>query len=142
MHMQGTPQTMQVEPRYGDVTAEVREFLVERLTACERMGIDRRRVVVDPGIGFGKTAEHNLDLLTHIAELRSAGRPVLIGHSRKRFLYRLLGRETDERLAGTIGVSIALAMQGADLLRVHDVAAVRDALRAWSAVLPRVTANP
>lgn len=142
MHMQGTPQTMQAEPRYDDVVAEVHEFLLERLAACEQQGIDRRRVVFDPGVGFGKTAEHNLQLLTHIADLRSAGRPVLIGHSRKRFLYKLLGRETDERLAGTIGVSIGLALQGADLLRVHDVRAVRDALRAWSAVMPRATAGP
>lgn len=131
MHMQGTPQTMQSEPRYGDVVSEVRQFLRERVEAAVRAGISRERIVVDPGIGFGKTAEHNLSLLRQIGELRSDGRPVLVGHSRKRFLFKLLGRETDERLAGTIGVSIGLAEQGVDLLRVHDVGAVRDALRAW-----------
>jgi dihydropteroate synthase len=134
MHMQGTPQTMQREPRYGDVVREVRDYLNRRGAACEAAGIARERVVVDPGVGFGKTAEHNVELLRHVGELRAAGRPVLIGHSRKRFLYKLLGRETDERLAGTVGASIALAAQGVDILRVHDVGVVRDALRAWRAL--------
>ncbi|MFV0444600.1 MAG: dihydropteroate synthase [Planctomycetaceae bacterium] len=136
MHMQGTPRTMQTAPHYQDVVAEVTDYLVARLNVCEQRGVARERVAFDPGIGFGKNAEHNVSLLTHIAELRAAGRPVLIGHSRKRYLYKLLGRETDERLAGTIGVSISLAMQGADLLRVHDVRAVRDALRTWQATRP------
>ncbi|MEZ6068498.1 MAG: dihydropteroate synthase [Planctomycetaceae bacterium] len=134
MHMQGTPQTMQREPRYNDVVTEVRDHLAERILAFEAAGVDRARIMLDPGIGFGKTAAHNVELLTSIAALRQLGRPVLIGHSRKRFLYHLLGRETDERLAGTIGSSIALAAQGVDMLRVHDVAAVRDALRAWRAL--------
>ncbi len=137
-HMLGTPQTMQNDPRYEDVVAEVRRFLRERVAACEELGIAPERIAVDPGIGFGKTADHNLSLLTHIPALRSDGRPVLIGHSRKRYLYKLLGRETDERLAGTIGVSISLAMQGADLLRIHDVRAVRDALRTWKATRPAI----
>ncbi|MCA9056505.1 MAG: dihydropteroate synthase, partial [Planctomycetaceae bacterium] len=128
MHMQGSPQTMQANPQYDDVLGEVRDFLRKRMAACESLGIARERIVLDPGIGFGKTADHNIELLSHVAELRNEGRPVLMGHSRKRFLYKLLGRETDERLAGTIGVSIALWLQGADILRVHDVAAVRDAL--------------
>jgi dihydropteroate synthase len=134
MHMLGMPATMQDNPRYDDVVGEVTWYLAERVRCCVELGIAAERIVVDPGIGFGKTPEHNIELLTHIAQLRAGGRPVLIGHSRKRFLYRLLGRETDERLAGTIGASIALAMQGADILRVHDVAAVRDALRAWKAL--------
>jgi dihydropteroate synthase len=134
MHMLGTPQTMQADPRYDDVVREVHDFLAERIAACELLGIARQRIAVDPGIGFGKTTDHNLSLLTHIDALRAGDRPVLIGHSRKRFLYKLLGRETDERRAGTIGVSIALAMQGVDLLRVHDVGSVRDALRTWHAV--------
>lgn len=133
MHMQGTPQTMQADPQYGDVVTEVRDYLIARLRHCEQLGIAAERIVFDPGIGFGKSAAHNIELLTHIDELRAAGRPVLMGHSRKRFLYKLLGRETDERLAGTIGVSISLAMQGADILRVHDVRAVKDALRCWQA---------
>ena len=138
MHIQGDPRSMQKNPSYDDVVREVRDHLAERLVDLERRGIDRQRVVIDPGIGFGKTAEHNLELLSHIAELRSLGRPVLIGHSRKRFLEKLLGRPIDERLSGTIGVSIAAASQSADILRVHDVAAVGDALTAWSAIVSRV----
>lgn len=131
MHMQGTPETMQIAPHYGDVVREVGAFLATRVDACQQAGIDARRIVLDPGIGFGKTAEHNVSLLTHVDALRSHNRPLLIGHSRKRFLYKLLGRETDERLAGTLGVSIALASRGVDYLRVHDIRALRDALRAW-----------
>ena len=134
MHMQGTPETMQLAPHYDDVVREVGEFLAARIEACQQAGIDARRIVLDPGIGFGKTAEHNVSLLRHVDALRSHNRPLLIGHSRKRFLYKLLGRETDERLAGTIGVSIALAMSGVDYLRVHDIRALRDALRTWRAL--------
>jgi dihydropteroate synthase len=135
MHMQGTPQTMQLDPRYEDVVADVSQYFSQRLDELESAGIARERIVLDPGIGFGKTAAHNLDLLSHIAELQSLGRPVLIGHSRKRFLKKLLGREVEERNAGTLGVSIALAAQGTDILRVHDVRATRDALLAWHTVL-------
>ncbi|WP_240928286.1 dihydropteroate synthase [Thalassoroseus pseudoceratinae] len=131
MHIQGTPQTMQNEPHYEDVLREVLEFLEHRMEVLESAGIPRERIVLDPGIGFGKTATHNLELLSNIAALRSTQRPVLIGHSRKRFLKAILGRPVEERSSGTIGVSIALADQGADILRVHDVAAVRDALTAW-----------
>ena len=92
--------------------------------------------MVDPGIGFGKTAAHNLELLSNIAALKSIGRPVLIGHSRKRFLQKVLGRPIEEATAGTIGVAIAVAQQGAELVRVHDVRAVKDALLTWQAVCP------
>ena len=136
MHIQGTPQTMQNEPHYEDVLREVLEFLQCRLEALESAGISRERIVLDPGIGFGKTAKHNLELLTNIATLRSLERPLLIGHSRKRFLKAILGRPVEERSSGTLGVSIALADQGADILRVHDVAAVRDALTAWQTIMP------
>ncbi|MEZ6056314.1 MAG: dihydropteroate synthase [Planctomycetaceae bacterium] len=142
MHMQGSPQTMQTAPHYDDVVREVVEYLEQRLQSLASEGIDATRVVLDPGIGFGKTAEHNRLLLTNIATLHELGRPVLIGHSRKRFLYSLLGRETDERLAGTIGVSIALAMQSTDILRVHDVSQVRDALRTWQALAPHPQSAP
>lgn len=135
MHMQGTPQTMQDNPTYDDVLAEVRDYLHSRMTALAAAGIAAERIVLDPGIGFGKTAAHNLELLRNVEALRSLGRPVLIGHSRKRFLGKLLGKEIDERTAGTIGVSIALAQQHADILRVHDVAAVKDALRSWQAIV-------
>ena len=141
MHIQGTPQTMQENPHYDDVVAEVSAFLVQRLEVLAAAGIPHERVVVDPGIGFGKTAEHNLTLLSSIAALRATGRPVLIGHSRKRFLSRLIGRPVDERRAGTIGVSVAVAAQGADILRVHDVTATRDALTAWHAISRRSLAN-
>lgn len=135
MHIQGTPQTMQQNPEYSDVVAEVTEFLQQRLEACVQAGIDISRVCLDPGIGFGKTAEHNLQLMHSIAQLRETlQRPVLIGHSRKRFLSKLLGRPVEERLAGTVGVSLALFENGADVLRIHDVQATRDAILAWSAV--------
>ncbi|MEW4489877.1 dihydropteroate synthase [Thalassoglobus sp. JC818] len=131
MHMLGTPQTMQDDPVYDDVVREVSEYLSSRIDAISHHGIDPERIVIDPGIGFGKTAEHNLELLTNIRRLHNTGRPVLIGHSRKRFLGKLIGRKLEERLAGTIGVSIALAQQSVELIRVHDVAAVKDALTAW-----------
>lgn len=135
MHIQGTPQTMQLNPQYTDVVAEICGFFRARRDALLAVGIDAEQLVWDPGIGFGKTAEHNLEILSHIAEFRQLSRPVLVGHSRKGFLKRVLGRAVDERLFGTLGVSIALAAQGADILRVHDVAATRDALTAWQTVL-------
>jgi dihydropteroate synthase len=142
MHIQGTPQTMQHDPRYGNVVAEVSAFLSRRLDELAAAGIPRERVVIDPGIGFGKTAEHNLELLRNVDRLRALGRPVLIGHSRKRFLRRILKRELDERAAATLGVSVALALKGVDLLRVHDVRATRDALAACSALLAAAAPPP
>jgi dihydropteroate synthase len=137
MHMQGTPATMQQNPRYEDVVAEIVAYLAARLDALEAAGIPRDRVVVDPGIGFGKTAAHNLAILQNVERFRSLGRPVLIGHSRKRFLGKLLGRPLDERLTGTIGVAIALALKGTDVLRVHDVQATHDALSAVRALIKK-----
>ncbi len=138
MHMQGTPKTMQRNPHYTDVVEDVRRFFTERLDWLESRGIGREQVVLDPGIGFGKTAAHNLQLLSHISVFRELGRPVLIGHSRKRFLGQLLGRKVDERNSGTLGVAIAAAMQSVDILRVHDVQATRDALLAWRTVVERI----
>lgn len=138
MHIRGTPQTMQDDPTYDDVVAEVCQWLAQRLQSLESQGIVSERIVLDPGIGFGKTAEHNLELLSNIERLRGLGRPVLIGHSRKRFLARVLGRPLDERTYGTVGVAAALAAQATDLIRVHDVRATRDALQAWHAVMSRV----
>jgi len=135
MHMQGTPQTMQIAPHYDDVVRKVADYLAERLGALEDVGIPRERVVIDPGIGFGKTPAHNLALLQNIPRLRNLGRPVLIGHSRKRFLAKILGRSLDEATSATIGVAVGAALRGADLLRVHDVRATRDALVACWAVL-------
>jgi dihydropteroate synthase len=136
MHLRGNPQTMQDDPRYTDVVADVCSFLEERLASLERQGIERERVAIDPGIGFGKTPQHNVEILQYISRLRGLGRPVCIGHSRKRFLQKLLGRPMDERLFATVGVSVAVALQGAHILRVHDVAATRDAILACQALLP------
>jgi dihydropteroate synthase len=138
MHIQGTPQTMQQNPTYGDVVREVTEFLQQQVDRCLMAGILPERMSVDPGIGFGKTAEHNLQLLKSVARLQQdLQRPVLIGHSRKRFLSKILGRSVEERESGTIGVSIALAEQGVDILRIHDVRSVRDAIVAWDTVRVR-----
>ncbi|MFO0974745.1 MAG: dihydropteroate synthase [Planctomycetaceae bacterium] len=135
MHIQGTPQTMQQSPTYADVVSEVTEFLQQQVDRCLMAGIAPERICIDPGIGFGKTAEHNLSLLKSIEKLQnSLQRPVLIGHSRKRFLAKILGRPVEEREAGTVGVSIALAEQGTDVLRIHDVRAVKDALVAWDTI--------
>ena len=135
MHIQGTPQTMQNAPRYDDVVREVIEFLQQQVDRCLMAGIPAERMCVDPGIGFGKTADHNLELLGAVSRLqKELQRPVLIGHSRKRFLAKLLGRTVDEGSTGTLGISLALAEQGVDILRIHDVRSVRDALVAWDAV--------
>ncbi len=134
MHIQGTPQTMQDDPRYGDVVEEICSHLLARIADLVDRGLAEESIVTDPGIGFGKTADHNLELLASVGRFRELGRPVLVGHSRKGFLKRLLGRPVDERLAGSLGVSIALAAQHTDILRVHDVAATRDALSAWHTI--------
>lgn len=134
MHIQGTPRTMQAEPHYDDVVGEICEYFAERLATLEQAGIAPERIVLDPGIGFGKTAQHNLEILSNISAFQALGRPVLIGHSHKRFLKKLIQREVDERLFGTVGVTLALARQHVDLVRVHDVAANRDALAAYQAV--------
>ena len=136
MHMRGTPQTMQNEPRYDDVVEEICRYLDERMLALAQQGISRECVAIDPGIGFGKTAAHNLEILRNIAALRGLRRPVCIGHSRKQFLKKLLGRPVDERLFATVGISVAVALQGAEIIRVHDVAATRDAILACRAILP------
>lgn len=134
MHMQGTPQTMQNEPRYTDIVEEICVYFRERLEALGRDGINAERIVLDPGVGFGKTAQHNLEILSHVARFRELGRPVLIGHSRKRFLKTIISRDVDESRFGTVGVSVALAQQHIDIVRVHDAAANRDAITAYRAV--------
>ena len=122
MHMRGTPRTMQDDPRYDDVTAEVCRFLQERLHAAAAAGIDSGRVVLDPGIGFGKTAEHNLRLLGRLGDVRALGRPVLLGVSRKGFMGRLLARGIDERLAASLAAAChAVTLGTAQVIRTHDV---------------------
>jgi len=134
MHMQGAPRTMQHDPHYTDVVAEVRDFLAMRVAACERAGVARDRIVIDPGIGFGKRLEHNLALLADLPALRQLGLPVLIGASRKSMLGRLLGRGVEQRLAGSLALATAAALGGASILRVHDVGETVDAVRAAAAL--------
>lgn len=128
MHMQGTPGTMQQNPYYHDAVSEVRNVLEERMALAESKGVSAAQIALDPGIGFGKNDRHNLELLSHIAALAAAGRPVLIGASRKSFLGRLTGRDVDDRLAGSLAVAVFSVMQGAHILRVHDVKESCDAI--------------
>ena len=129
MHMQGEPRTMQSDPRYSDVVAEVRDFLRERTEACLASGIAKNRLVVDPGIGFGKRLEHNLALLAGLPAVTALGWPVLIGVSRKSMLGTLLGRAVDERVAGGVAMATAAVLAGASIVRTHDVAATVDAVK-------------
>jgi len=135
MHMLGEPRTMQRDPRYADVVADVRAFLAERLEHAVAAGIDERRVWLDPGIGFGKTIDHNLELLSRLDELVALGRPVVVGTSRKSFLGRITGREAGDRVAGTIAANVLALARGASVFRVHDVAEARDALAVAAATL-------
>ncbi len=135
MHMQGTPQTMQDAPRYDDVVAEIYDYLRLRRDALEAAGLDPARIALDPGIGFGKTHEHNLTLLAGCRRFLELGRPVLVGHSRKGFIGKLLEDKQADRTFGNVGVSLALALQGVQVLRVHDVAATRQALKLFGASL-------
>jgi dihydropteroate synthase len=137
MHMLGDPRTMQIDPRYDDVVADVKAYLAERLNFAIASGIPEERILLDPGIGFGKTLDHNLELLDRLQELSELGRPVLIGTSRKSFLGRLTGREVDDRLAGTIATCVMAYERGASVFRVHDVAPVHDALRVAAATVRR-----
>jgi dihydropteroate synthase len=133
MHMQGEPRTMQANPRYGDVVTEVRAFLAERVAACAEAGIDAQRVVIDPGFGFGKSLRHNLALLGHLEQLRCDSRPILVGLSRKRIIGELTGQPVTDRTVGSVSLALLAAQQGANIIRVHDVGATRDALSILSA---------
>lgn len=135
MHMQGDPSTMQVNPSYRDVVREVRDYLAGRVAAAETAGIARERIVVDPGFGFGKTLEHNLVLLRALAEFRSLGVALMVGLSRKAMLGRLTGREPLERIHASVAAALLAVQNGAQIVRVHDVAATRDALTVWRAVM-------
>ncbi len=135
MHMLGEPRTMQADPRYDDVVAEVASFLEQRLAFAVAEGVAEERVWLDPGIGFGKTVEHNLELLRRLDEIVALGRPVVVGTSRKSFLGKLVGGRTeDERLPGTIATNVLALQRGAAIFRVHDVAPVADALAVAAAV--------
>ncbi|HRI92263.1 MAG TPA: dihydropteroate synthase [Accumulibacter sp.] len=134
MHMQGTPLTMQEQPAYGDIVAEVQGFLRTRVSAALAAGITRDRLLLDPGFGFGKTLQHNLELLRRFAELSLDGLPLLAGVSRKSMLGTITGRPVEQRLAGSLAAAVLAAQRGARILRVHDVAETRDALAVWQAI--------
>ncbi len=136
MHMLGEPRTMQEDPRYDDVVDDVRAFLTERLAFAVRAGVPEERIMLDPGIGFGKTLEHNLALLRRLDEIAAIGPPVVVGASRKSFLGRITGRGTAaDRVAGTVAANLIAFQRGARVFRVHDVAPTRDALAVAAATL-------
>jgi dihydropteroate synthase len=142
MHMLGEPRTMQQDPRYDDVVDDVKAFLEERLAAATAAGIKEERIQLDPGIGFGKTLEHNLELLRRLDELAAIGRPLVIGTSRKTFLGRITGRDVTERVYATVATTVIAFERGARVFRVHDVAATRDALAVAAATFGRWPAIP
>lgn len=133
MHMQGTPQTMQDNPAYGDVVAEIHNYLAQRRDKLLAQGLEPARICLDPGIGFGKTHEHNVTLMANCHRFHSLGCPLLVGHSRKGFIGKVLGDKTADRTFGTIGGALALAAQQVQIIRVHDVRAVQQALRLFVA---------
>ena len=135
MHMLGEPRTMQRDPRYEDVVSDVKAFLAERLAFAVAAGVPETRIQLDPGIGFGKTLEHNLELLRRLRELTDLGRPIVIGTSRKSFLGRITGRDVAERVPATIATCVMALERGARVFRVHDVAEVADALKVAAATL-------
>ena len=135
MHMLGEPRTMQVDPRYEDVVSDVKAFLEERLAFAVGEGVAEERIMLDPGIGFGKTLEHNLELLRRLDELAALGRPLVVGVSRKSFIGRITGRDVAERAVGTAAANVLAYERGARVFRVHDVAVTRDALAVATATL-------
>ena len=141
MHMRGEPQSMQIKPHYDDVVAEVREFLAQRIEACTKLGVARRNIVIDPGFGFGKTAQHNLRLLNRLEQLQSLGYPILVGLSRKSLIGMVLKRAVDERLAGSLALAALAAQRGAVIFRVHDVRETSDVVRLCTAVMKEQIEN-
>ena len=137
MHMLGQPRTMQQQPEYGDVVAEVRDFLAQRVRECVAAGLAEDSIVVDPGFGFGKTPRHNVELLSNLRQLRSTGRPVLVGLSRKSTLGALTGRDVEDRMPASIAAAVIAVIEGAAIVRVHDVRETVDALRVAAAVMQR-----
>lgn len=134
MHMAGEPSTMQRAPGYTDVTAEVTQFLAARAARLQTLGVGAERIVLDPGIGFGKTLDHNIRLHRHIAQLLKLGFPVLLGWSRKSALGKITGRPVQQRLAASVAAALAAVQRGARIVRVHDVAATVDAFKTWQAL--------
>ncbi len=141
MHMLGTPQTMQTDPRYDDVVEDIKHFFNERLAFAAAAGIDRDKIWLDPGIGFGKTVEHNLELVRRLNEFVELGCPILVGTSRKRFIGSVLGLDTDDRLEGTAATVACAIMNGARAVRVHDVRPIARVVQMVDAVLGRSEMN-
>ncbi len=135
MHMQGKPRTMQQDPHYADVVSEVTEYLARRVEAAQQAGIARERIVIDPGFGFGKKTRHNLELLRGLPRIAGLGQPVLVGLSRKSLLGKITGKPVVDRISASVAAALLAAERGAALVRVHDVAATRDALAVWRAVM-------
>lgn len=138
MHMKGTPRTMQVRPRYRDVVREVMLFLEDRIEAAEEAGVSPRRIMVDPGIGFGKTLEHNLQLLANLRELKSLGKPLVVGTSRKSFIGKITGQPVDERVEASVATAVLAVREGADMVRVHDVEKTVKALMVAREMISRI----
>ncbi len=137
MHMLGQPRTMQQQPEYGDVVADVRDFLAQRVRECVAAGLPEDSIVVDPGFGFGKTPRHNVELLSNLRQLRTIGRPILVGLSRKSTLGDLTGRDVEERMPASIAAAVIAVIEGAAIVRVHDVRETVDALRVAAAIMER-----
>src|SRR3954451_7832433 len=135
MHMLGDPRTMQDNPVYEDVVDDVKAFLSERIEFATARGVGEERIWIDPGIGFGKTVDHNLELLRRLGEFRDLGRPIVVGTSRKSFIGQITGREVDDRLGGTLATNVLAVRAGADMIRVHDVSETRQALKVADAIL-------
>lgn len=146
VHMQGEPRSMQSDPQYEDVVADVYGFFNQRMFACEMAGLAKKKLVIDPGFGFGKTTQHNLALLAQLRRFTELGAPVLAGLSRKRTIGELTGRELPERVHGSVAAALIAAQHGALIVRVHDVAATVDALKVWNAVaampVPKAKSSP
>ena len=135
MHMQGTPRTMQKSPTYGDVVADISAFLGDRIAVAEKAGISADKIMIDPGIGFGKNLDHNLEILTRLRELRSLGKAIAVGVSRKSFIGKITGSPVDDRLGGSLAAAVLAAANGANVIRVHDVPETAQALQvAWQII--------
>ena len=135
MHIKGTPEVMQVDPHYDCLLTEIMEYLEQSIEMAEKAGVDPTKIIIDPGIGFGKTAEHNLKIIRHLPELKSLGKPILLGTSRKSFIGKILNAVVDQRFEGTLASISAAIMNGANILRVHDVGPARKAAQVVDAIL-------
>ena len=134
MHMLGNPMTMQISPEYKSVNNEVKQFLIDRIEKCKQVGISRERLIVDPGFGFGKTVDHNLDLLENLRDLATLGCPILVGLSRKSMINKILKRDIIDSLPATLGLVAIAVERGANLIRAHDVRETADVISMWMAV--------